>query len=217
MDQLTYNTCLLYSTSDRFGLVGLQTDNTLILGDTNFAQAKQDELATAKFLAKEREQLTINTPLKFNRGVITLLEDGSISLTQEKQCNNLAPVRVTPSNSISARGITRDSLSLKDQYRAQRARGAYVASMCQPEASFDLSFAAQVIDPTEGDANELNKRLDWQIQNSTRGLRFVKLDITTLRLLVFTDASFANNKDLSSQMGYVIALADGQNRANIIH
>ena len=28
-----------------------------------------------------------------------------------------------------------------DQYIAQRARGAYIATVCQPEAAFDLSFA----------------------------------------------------------------------------
>lgn len=51
----------------------------------------------------------------------------------------------------------------KDQYVAQRARGAYVATMCQPEASFDLSFAAQVTNPQDEDAKALNKRLQWQI------------------------------------------------------
>ena len=35
--------------------------------------------------------------------------------------------------------------------------------------------------------------------------------------MIFTDASFANNKDLSSQIGYVIVLIDGNNDANIIH
>ena len=39
-------------------------------------------------------------------------------------------------------------------------------------------------------------------------------DTPTNRL---TDSSFANNKDLSSQIGYVIVLADDQNNANIIH
>ncbi|RFU29713.1 hypothetical protein B7463_g6637, partial [Scytalidium lignicola] len=57
----------------------------------------------------------------------------------------------------------------------------------------------------------------WQIENVVRGLRFVKLDKNTLQLLVFTDASFANNKDLSSQIGYVLALADGEGNANILH
>jgi len=70
------------------------------------------------------------------------LQDGSISLTQERQCNNLSPITIKPATSISTRGIARVSLTLKDQYIAQRARGAYIASVYQPEASFDLSFAA---------------------------------------------------------------------------
>ncbi len=49
------------------------------------------------------------------------------------------------------------------------------------------------------------------------GLTFVKLDVTSLRIVAFTDSSFANNKDLSSQIGYIIALADAQDNANIVH
>ena len=85
----------------------------------------------------------------------------------------------------------------KDQYIAQRARGAYIATVCQPEAAFDLSFAAQVTDPEPANIKLLNKRIQWQMDNPTRGLTFVPLDINSLNLMVFTDASFANNKDLS--------------------
>jgi hypothetical protein len=45
----------------------------------------------------------------------------------------------------------------------------------------------------------------------------VKLAKESLRLIVFTDASFANNRDLSSQIGYVLVLVDGTRHANIIH
>ena len=31
------------------------------------------------------------------------------------------------------------------------------------------------------------------------------------------DASFANNKDLSSQIGYILVLADALNKANIVY
>jgi hypothetical protein len=117
----------------------------------------------------------------------------------------------------SSRGIVRTALTPKDQYIAQRARGAYIASICQPEASFDLSYTAQVINPDENDVKLLNKRIQWQIENLTRGLSFVKLDIDTLRLIVFTDSLFANNRDLSLQIRYIIVLADSSNRANIVH
>jgi hypothetical protein len=45
----------------------------------------------------------------------------------------------------------------------------------------------------------------------------VPLDISSLSLLVFIDASFANNKDLSLQIGFVIILIDRNQSANILY
>ena len=36
-----------------FGIIGLQTNNTLFLADETFAKAKQNKLYKAKFIAKE--------------------------------------------------------------------------------------------------------------------------------------------------------------------
>jgi hypothetical protein len=40
----------------------------------------------------------------------------------------------------SVRCAVRKAVTLKDQYIAQRARGAYIATVLQLEAVFDLSF-----------------------------------------------------------------------------
>ena len=103
----------------------------------------------------------------------------------------------------------------KERYVAQRARGAYISTVSQPQAAFALSYAAQVTEPTYEDAQYLNRCLSWQ--KEAKGLTFVKTDMRSLRIVAFTDSSFANNKDLSSQIGYVIVLADAQTNANIIH
>ena len=58
MTQSTYDPCLLYTSTNGFGVVGLQTDDTLFLADPEFANAEEVKLQKAKFLAKEREQLT---------------------------------------------------------------------------------------------------------------------------------------------------------------
>jgi hypothetical protein len=216
MNQSTYDPCLLYTGNTGFGIIGIQTDDTLILANTAFAIDEDKELKKAQFLSKEREQLTQSNPVKFNGGNITLEKDNSVVLTQERQCKNLRLVTTYTTDLASARGAIRKAVTPKDQYVAQRARGAYIATVSQPEAAFDLSFAAQVINPKEEHAKQLNKRLQWQIDNPTRGLRFVQLDIQSLKLMVFTDASFANNQDLSSQIGFVIVLSDG-NKANILH
>jgi hypothetical protein len=215
MEQSTYDPCLLYS-NQPFGVVGLQTDDTLFVGDDGFAEKEQLGLEKAQFLAKERERLTTTHDLKFNGGIIHA-DDTGITLTQERQCKNLRTVSNKNTTTTSIRGAVRKNLSIKDQYIAQRARGAYIASVCQPEASYDLSVAAQAVEPSENDVKTLNKRVQWQNENAARGLRFVKLDKNTLRLLTFTDASFANNRDLSSQIGYVLVLADSTGRANVLH
>ena len=71
MTQSTYNPCLLYS-NQPFGITGLQTDDTLFLGDLDFAKEEQIQLDKAGFLAKPREQLTSTCDLKFNGGIIHL-------------------------------------------------------------------------------------------------------------------------------------------------
>jgi hypothetical protein len=43
------------------------------------------------------------------------------------------------------------------------------------------------------------------------------LDMKSLSLLVFTDASFANNKDLLLQIGFIIILTNRNQSANILH
>jgi hypothetical protein len=40
--------------------------------------------------------------------------------------------------------------------------------------------------------------LQWQIINQIRDLKYVRLNQTSLRLMIFIDSFFANNRDLSS-------------------
>jgi hypothetical protein len=177
MSESTYDPCLLFS-NDPFGVVGLQTDDTLFVADSIFVAKEEDALREAGFLAKDREQLSTAYPIKFNGGLIKLDPD-FISLTQERQCANLQLVGKTDTTT-SSRGAIQQGLSTKEQYVAQRARGAYIATVCQLEAAFDLSTAAQAIDPTDDDVKALNKRLLWQLENAARGIQFVKLDQESL-------------------------------------
>lgn len=215
MKESTYDLCLLYS-SGPFGIMGMQNNDTLILADNDFASKEEAAIKSAKIMTKDQEHLTSFQPLKFN-GAQIKLDSEEIVLTKESHVGGILPVTNYDADSISSRGITRTKLSPKEQYLAQRARGAYIASVCQPEASFHLFQAAQTAEFSPHDIAMLNKRLQWQITNKSQGLRYIKLDQDTLQLVVFTDSSFTNNKDLSSQIGYVICLADATNKANIIH
>jgi hypothetical protein len=58
--------------------------------------------------------------------------------------------------------------------------------------------------------------LQWQINNHFRDINYVKLDSTKLWLMIFTNSSFANNRDLFSQIDYVICLTNSKH-VNIVH
>ena len=67
----TYNPCFLIITKKGvFGLIGMQTNNTLILALEEFLVLKDNKLSKAKFLAKPKEALAPETPLIFNRCVL---------------------------------------------------------------------------------------------------------------------------------------------------
>jgi hypothetical protein len=191
----TYDPCLLITTTeDVFGIVGMQTDDTLILGSEEFSVLENDELTKANLSAKPKEVLCLNTPLIFN-GCILIQHEDTVEIRQKEQARKLKLVDAKSEN-------------FKHEYMEQRARGAYIATICQPEAAFDLSVAAQHQNPTESEATALNKRLDWQIKHMERGIRYIALDLATVKLFVFVDGSFANNKDFSSQIGYEIIVAN---------
>jgi hypothetical protein len=66
MTTLSYNPCLLITIAYAFGLVGMQTNNTLILGDSKFKALKHKELAKANITIKLIKQLLPDMLLIFN-------------------------------------------------------------------------------------------------------------------------------------------------------
>ena len=126
----TYDPCLLITTTkDAFGMVGMQTDDTLILASDEFSQKEDSELTQANLRAKLKTTLTSDEPIIFNGGVLSM-EGDTVVLRQKRQGDKLKQVD------------TRKPTYGQD-YMEQRARGAYIATVCQPEASFDLSITAQ--------------------------------------------------------------------------
>jgi hypothetical protein len=191
----SYDPCLLISHegNETFGITGMQTDDTLSVVTPQFSQREEDELHSANLRAKAKTILSVEQPLEFNGGKV-MYEDNKVTLLQRGQAALL-------------RTINPQAPDAAQQYVEQRARGAYIASVCQPEAVFDMSIAAQTTDPSPADIKALNVRIQWQINNARQGLTYVPLDLTRTKLFIFTDGSFANNKDLSSQLGFLIVLA----------
>ncbi len=144
---LSYNLCLLFIKDgrDNFAIVGIQTDDILTIAISSFSEKEEKELQETRLIAKPKEFLSHNQPLRFNRYKIQLKKE-DITIIQKDQTKQLQLVDNT----------TNDT---PQQYIAQQTRDAYLASICQPEASYDLSVATQVTEPEKIDIDTLNKRL----------------------------------------------------------
>ncbi|KAF7570061.1 hypothetical protein PtrM4_100630 [Pyrenophora tritici-repentis] len=201
----TYDPCLLITNRDDagiFGIVGMQTDDTLMLGTPAFSSREEKKIQKAEFRSKPKARLTPEVQLDFNGCTLTMDASRVLTLRQKGQGGRIRLVDIRAPDRAQ-------------QYTEQRARGAYIASTCQPEASFDLSVAAQAQQPSDEDIKALNKRLKWQMENLDRGLRYVTVNLMEAKLMVFVDGSFANNKDLSSQLGFVLMLVNESIDVNI--
>lgn len=131
----TFDPCLFLTQNPKvFGLVGLQTDDTLFVGNEAFATLEENGLRKAGIQAKPIEIPSFQKPLLFN-GEKIFDHGNSISLTPKNQGDKLK--------------LFNRRNPFKQNYIEQRARGAYIASVCQPEAAFDLSVATQNQDPTD--------------------------------------------------------------------
>jgi hypothetical protein len=139
-------------------VVDMQTNDILILVDSNFAAAKEKAIIDAKIMIKSRDNLESNSSLKFNDTIIERQEN-DIYLRQISQSDHLQLIQSVDIAITSSRDKIRFALISKEQYVTQRARNAYVASICQSKASFDLSFVAQSIEVSSENITTLNKRL----------------------------------------------------------
>jgi hypothetical protein len=89
METSSYDPCLLITTTrEAFAIVGMQTDDTLILGNKEFTQREEEAIKKAKFIAKPVETLTYETPLIFNGGILRRDKE-RITMTQKGQGNKI--------------------------------------------------------------------------------------------------------------------------------
>ncbi len=163
MTQFTYDLCLLYITVISYidmKTVSMQTDDTLILADQSFAVVEKEAIHSAKIMTKTREQLTFENSLKFNDTRIERIDSNdTIYFRQKTHIQDIQLIQSIDIIITSARDKMRIKLITRKQYVTQKARDVYLTSICQSEASFDLSHAVQFIEMSSDDVNVLNKRL----------------------------------------------------------
>ncbi len=70
---------------------------------------------------------------------------------------------------------------------------------------------------SESIRREFNKFVSYVRENEFVPLSFVPLDLESMHISVFTDASFASNVDFTPKLGIVVTLRDKYGSCNIVH
>ncbi len=126
----TYDLCLLFINQNEsssnfinqsiFGLIEMQTDDTLMLRDNQFAELEENEPKKAKLIFKKRKMSIIFISIKFNNEIISLIEiinknSYILFLTQLKQFDQIQLSNMTTSiDLISSRDQIRKMMTSKD-------------------------------------------------------------------------------------------------------
>jgi uncharacterized protein YjgD (DUF1641 family) len=95
-----------------------------------------------------------------------------------------------------------------------------VARIChtRPDICCGISLAAQVTTSSFNASafKQLNLIIQYLQASKNIYLRYPKLDIESLQVVVYSDSSFANRLDKSSQLGFVVLLADASGKCAIL-
>lgn len=109
------------------------------------------------------------------------------------------------------------TVSHYEKFVAARAEFAWLAHS-RPHLCCAVYRAAQVMETSFCDRHvqEMNKSVKYAKATKSLVQTYGPLDREMLHLRVDADASFANNDNLTSQLGYVVLLRDGANRCHVL-
>jgi hypothetical protein len=181
------------------GLIATQVDDLLMTGDQVFQEKEQELMAIFEMKAKQVHNFTFS-------GLHIVCENEKISIDMDTYIEKIFPLSLK-SDFKEFRKIRGKLLWLSTNYRPDIA--FQVASLIQvTENIFENNLSKNI-----RDANDLVAKI-----HATKNLKiiFQKLNLEFLKIVVYADASFANNLDLSSQLGFLVMLMDDSKKANIL-
>lgn len=106
----------------------------------------------------------------------------------------------------------------QNYFPSHRALGQSIGVCTRPDVFANINLIAPGGGETTGKEFKIFNKTIYNLRKTKEiGFSSKKFDIDTMRLVFITDASFANAKQLRSQIGFGILMADGNGTANLIH
>jgi hypothetical protein len=192
---------------DCIGIVTLQVDDSTIMGTREFQEFEEKQ--SSRFPNKG-SQYVDEVPREQNGAMIHVTEtagDRTYHLCQEKHLKRLRQIQAS---------------NERDEYRhlkSSNALAAFAAHGTRPDLLIYVALFSQITESRyrQSDRKQFNQFVKLCEDTSNRRMNFVGLNMDTMHIAVFVDASFATNWDGSSQLGILVCLRDAHSRCNVLH
>lgn len=176
-----------------------------------FSRGCVDDMLRAR--AKQLREISQRTAKRFSMGEDVVLpcdfsgfrldfdENGDVTQTQRGYLKQLEPLPL-------------DATYV--QFRSMHMKLTWLANT-RPDLMFEISQLAQVTEEVfnnyqESTIRRLNKTTKFAMDNPIR-LKFSKLNLDSMRVVCFSNSSFVNNHDLSTQLGHVSIFSEDAGNA----
>lgn len=178
------------------GMTGTYVDDSLNAGTDKFQE--HTKATSVRFESKER----VFDDFDFYGLQIRTRDPDHFAISQPYYTRNL---RLTPLDADF------------NTFKRDRALLAWLTHS-RPDLACFANRAAQVSEKTFGahKVRELNRGVRLAQKRHPNFLSYRKLELESVHIRVYSDAAFATNDDLSSQLGFLILLADENDRCHII-
>lgn len=176
------------------GLCATYVDDALQAGDPQYIQ--QSKTTEKVFECRKREYKEI----KFSGIQIESNANEGYSMHQKEYLKKLQKIKME---------------STYHDYQSLRSCISW-NTLTRPDVSCAVAKAQQLTEiqfseEKEKHVKSINALVSYIHRTEHVELKFPKLDHSSLRIQAYTDAAFSDNADLSSQLGYIIFLADKSN------
>jgi hypothetical protein len=148
--------------------------------------AKAEELMHSDYDMGQTQTVTDGSQIKFGGMQIGRDPDGTLRIPQEAYIENLSNIKADLHNDIAS-------------VRTARGKVPWIATWARHDAAFAMRRLSQISpeninSEATKSCNDVN---DYLKKTVKRNLIFCKLDVKSLHVVFYSDASFAGNLDLS--------------------
>jgi hypothetical protein len=148
-----------------------------------------EELIHSNYDIGKAQTITNGSQIKLGGVQIGRESDGTLRISHQAYIENLSNIKANLHNDIASVRIARGKVS-------------WIATWTRLDAAFAMGRLSQIIPENINSEATMscNDLIDYLKKTVKRNLSFCKVDVKSLHVVFYSDASFAANLDLSSQI-----------------